>query len=201
MMENRSITPMATNPPRPSSLKAASPGAWTNFHSWLAKNRHARYATPKPISARMMRVRSSARCSRIDMRSMPSSSGSTCGSGSSSWFIRTSQVVLIRRLELRKRLLYEKRPVEREVIVVSLDRHHDTEDQHGDHRQQPVQEDSPREAAILAPHHQQVAGEHAHEVQQDHGHGEQSQVKNVGCRRDDCSENYDRQDRVARMPQ
>src|ERR1700674_3182215 len=130
MMENLSITPIAINPPLPISLKAVEPGAWTSFHSWLAKIMHARNATPKPISARMMRERSSSRCSKIDMLGMPSSSGSNRGSGSSSWFMRTSQVVLIRRLELRKRLLYEKRPAEREVIVVSNDRHGDTDDHH-----------------------------------------------------------------------
>src|ERR1700691_5296493 len=42
---------------------------------------HSRNATPKPINARMMRDRISSKCSRNDMRSMPSSSSSSSSGG------------------------------------------------------------------------------------------------------------------------
>ena len=66
-----------------------------------------------------------------------------------------------------------------------------------DHRNEPVEEDPPRESAILPSHHEQVTGEHAQEVQQDHRYREHSQVEGVRRRRDDGRHDHDCQNRVA----
>ena len=54
--------------------RASSAGAWTSFHSSLQNVRLRMNAMPIPPSARRMRERSSSRCSRNDIRSIPSSS-------------------------------------------------------------------------------------------------------------------------------
>jgi hypothetical protein len=66
-----------------------------------------------------------------------------------------------------------------------------------DHGDKPVDESAPRKSALLTTHHQQVTGEYAQEVQQDHGHREHRQIEGVRRRRDDGRQNDDRQNRVA----
>src|SRR5947209_20270971 len=58
----------------PSVLSADVAGSLMKFHNGLVKARLATNATAMPINARIIRERSSSRCSRNDMRSMPSSS-------------------------------------------------------------------------------------------------------------------------------
>ena len=77
----------------------------------------------------------------------------------------------------------------------SNDRHANARDH--DHSDEPVDECAPRKSALLPAHHQQVAGEDAQKVQQDHGHCEHRQIEGVRRRRDDGRQDHDRQNRVA----
>src|ERR1035441_10099859 len=61
----------------PSVLSAATAGWQTKSQSWLQYVRLKTKATATPMRARMMRVRSSSKWPRKDMRSMPSSSSSS----------------------------------------------------------------------------------------------------------------------------
>ena len=65
----------------PILFKASVAGAVTIFHSLSQNVRLRTNATPTPPKARRMRERNSSRCSRNDMRSIPSSSGSSPESG------------------------------------------------------------------------------------------------------------------------
>src|ERR1700730_10911680 len=117
---------------------------------------HAANATPNPIRARMIRVRRSSKCSRIDMRSMPSSEpaneSDTCCAMTTSVCVFESAPGAAEAPTCGSRLfaalLHKKRPAQDEAIVVLHDRHNDTDDQHRDHRQNPPEEDPPREFAI-----------------------------------------------------
>src|SRR5579863_3830559 len=83
MIENASITSIITNLASgiPVLRRASQPGAMRIAKSWLLKITQSKKMTPKPHNALMMRARSSSRCSRKDMRSMPPSSSSSSSSG------------------------------------------------------------------------------------------------------------------------
>src|SRR5579863_8495072 len=64
-------------------LRAATAGARMKFQILSAKHRQTTKQTTNPRIARISRERNSSRCSRNDIRAMPSSSGSS----SSSFFL------------------------------------------------------------------------------------------------------------------
>src|SRR5215475_6009000 len=83
-MLNWSIGAMATSLGglMPIFRSAYSAGSCTKSQRLLQKKRLARNAIPTPASIRRIRLRSSSRCSRNDMRNMPSSSSpSSLGGG------------------------------------------------------------------------------------------------------------------------